>query len=480
MGNELERENEKENKEDLISKFSDVVLIVESSASTEEKNDKTAIFVSSLRFFEKSFGRNNLSALLTEIGLNDYETEKVITLKEEAKLTDISLDFFKRLDFSPASYKSPLSQNRDWLKTATVDEEKLSKNFGKLVKRVATYHRFKKAEFLAILDKYVESIYENPGKQKMKELLSDFDGSHDAVFALYAELNKFTHRYSIKDDGTLNYVKQNAFTWTSQYLVEFIKGKKKVDYNPDWGITFNSGKTRQTDAVFDYKDGIGLICVTSLNNTENQHQVYKFAKGLSEYSGGKKKVYPFFYCDAPYTANEEKTGKPGHPRTSTDPGISSLSKEKIQMMNIVYAMQVFLQTDIEDLDHFKEILETAQIQIINDDGGICFKGTAKQKVELLESAVLSSLEVINDNKSFWLTPDTIAKDFKKTFILNLCNAYVWLHENRFLTNPQVTEKVKEALSEYTLNSVANISPREKMLITLAKKSAGLTTTKITL
>lgn len=437
---------------------------VESNLPKAEKDEKINRFFDCIEEFSQTYGEERLQKSLMELGFNSYETGKIIDLKNQSQITDAALVFFKEIDIdlSVNDYSSPLSKNKNWLSASVIEADKLSEQYGKLVEYISTFEKNQKAEFLAILDKYVSVSSQNPGKHDLLRLFQNFNPQNKYIMELLTiELNSFCSRYSIDDTGRASPIYEKIFKLNN-------KGH----------LSFTRGQARATDCVFTDIDGSkGLICSTSETNTENQQQIFKFRKALMEHFGSNVNCY--IYCDSLVRYNENKSMGPGRPSKSTNVNIQSIDRNYIVAMNLIGALQVFTITDLGDGDFFKETIEKTQIQLFNNDGGTKVANmTARSKIALIEESAVMAFELIAANKEFWLT-NTIAKDLQKKFLLDLCNTYVWLHNNDLIENPALTAYAKSALTDYTLDTHVNINSKDRQLLISAKTILGLNINKIT-
>ncbi len=448
--------------EDLIESIHVARDVVNSSVGRVEKINTIRKFFDKSDTFTKKLGDQAYTKTLKELGLNDYEVEKIVDFKNQSHINDITSDFFKSINFSEP-YTSPLSQNKNWLSVALVDKSKLTNEYGKLVEYISdTFQKNQKAEFLAILDKYIEVTSQKEDKKPFLEMLKKFNPQDKFMVQLLTkEINTFGKRYSIDDQGEM-----------------YIIAESIINMNKDGKMIFNSGKSRATDLVFKENNGdYGLICVTSLTNTESQQQLFKYTKSLEKKL--KTNVNPYIYCDSLVRFNVQPK-KRGRPSKSSLLQLAGLNKDSINAINILGALQVFTISDIDDMDFYKNTIGKTKVQFFNDDGGKVLQNmNAKEKIMLLEQCTVHAFEILAGDKNFWLTT-TIAKDLQKKFILDVCNTYLWLKENDLIQQPQLETLGRKVLENYTLDSHVNLEPKEKRLITQAKESLGLEVKKLKL
>ncbi len=452
--------DEKEVTQDLIDSIQFAKNIVISQVPKSEKINTIRRFFDKSNDFTKKLGERAYSNTLKEIGLNEYEVEKIIDFKNQSYINDITSDFFKNINFSE-NYISPLSQNKNWLSVALVDKTKLTDEYGKLVEYISdTFQKNQKAEFLAILDKYIEVTSQKEDKKPFLDILKRFDHKDKFMVQLLAkEINSFGKRYSIDDQGDM-----------------YIIAESIINVNKEGKMIFNSGKARATDLVFKENNGdYGLICVTSLTNTDSQQQLFKYTKSLEKKL--KTSVNPYIYCDSLVRFNVQQR-KRGRPSKSSLLQLSGLNKESVNAINILGALQVFTISDIDDFDFYKNTVGKTKVQFFNDDGGKVLQNlSSKEKIQLLERCTFHAFEILAGDKNFWLTT-TIAKDLQKKFLLDVCNTYLWLKENDLISDERMENLGRKVLDNYTLDSHVNLEPKEKRLITQAKESLGLEVKKL--
>lgn len=406
-------------------------------------------------------GEEGVVDVLREQRLNDYEIEQIVNFKNQTHISDAVIQFFSKINLETIKDVSPLSSNEDWLSKNSLNHEALSKEYSQLISYITQDLIPKdKAEFLAILDRYVSVTANTANGAEILSKLKNFDSNNVECSAfLIKEINNFAKRYHI--DSDLN--------------VKEVKGKAGyILYRDGAQIRFNAGSSSQTDCVFTENDGsLGLICVTSGKNTSNQHQVYKYRKALIECFNVN--VIPYIYCDSLLTFNQEKNKK-GASKISANENISKLSDSLINSFNLIGSMLVFARhstSDESDLSFMVDTIKESQLQLFNDNAGLKIKPLdAKGKVNLLEESLNNVVNEINKNSQFWLD-NSNEFNVQKRILLDVCSAYNWLDDMNAINLDTTKQNMVNLFNSVNLSVTVNLNQGQDALIASTKKNLGI-------
>lgn len=404
--------------------------------SNEELNDFVSEMLTNVVNVRNEYGLEITEKALLEIGFNNYETKVIIENTNQDEIVNTIKTFFEHINLQK-DYVSPLNENKDWLSKKQIDASKLSDEYGSLVKYVNDkFSRQQKAEFLAIIDRYVAVKSSDPKNEEVLNKLKNFDPNNETdKNLLISEINKFAQRYTLGKNGKVTKSHE-------PFLIRAKATNKKNDVLKG-DLWFNVATTGQPDCVFEDSDGsIGLICATSNDDTKKQQQVYFYRRDIANHF--KKEVNSYLYVDAFITANE-KINKIGASKFSSANEVKNLPKEEINSINLVNGLMCLARPDSGSEDYFKT-LDTLNIQIINDDAGLeLLKLSGQDKIDVFSKSILNATEVILNNKDFWISSGS-SRTKQDKLVVKLAGAYTWLAFSKNLTDHKLSENIKEIIS----------------------------------
>jgi len=446
----------------LIESLHNAKISANEDLSNEEKDSATHVFIGCLNDYSKQFGEQSSIEFLLNAGLNDYEAKKVLGFRSSNDATDLVTKFFKTLDLKTDGYISPLSENSNWLSKNLLDNSKLSDEYGNLIQYIAEWDSNQKAEFLAIIDRYVAETCKDPNKADRLDRLKNFNPSksYDLDF-LASEINGFCYRCSVLSNDKLKFIFNKNHT-DFENVLEVNGGR----------LIFNRAKSYSMDGFYTNANGEPcFICVTSKKSTKDQQQLFKFYAALKSFFKGKK-VQCFIYCDSGVRYGQYETNNE----------IKELNENDIDNINIVSAMRVFMRTVNEkDVVDYRDLLENTEIQLFNSNGGLKITSmSSKEKIKLLVDAVSSTFNVFNENKEFWLSISK-EKDLQKRVLLDLCSSFIWLKDYEYISEektPGLLNLVRNLLQDYNLRIDANLNSDEDAILAQAKKEVGISRSNV--
>lgn len=441
--------------------------IANQSVKEEEHTFETEVnvrnFIAFTNEYSNTLGESELTEALKKQGLNEYEISQIISFKDQKHITESAVKFFNNINIEALNVESPLSNNSNWLVKNTLKKEDLSEEYGDLIVYITQELSPKdKAEFLAILDRYISVTAQKPFGLEMINKFKNFNpNDSDDVALLVKEVNNFARRYNI--DNKLN--------------VKTVEGKEGyILYREGNSVRFNSGGKNETDCVYEEANGdLGLICVTSSKSTNKQQQLYKYRQALMKEF--KVNVIPHIYCDSILTFKQEKNSK-GASKFSADENISNLSSEIINSFNLIGAMLVFTKYSEDDSDLIVSSIRESKIQLFNDNAGIKLKDLGSlEKVKLLDECINNVALEMKKNPDFWID-NSNSFSVQKQILLNICSAYSWLNYQGATFSEDTGKNLKDVLSKVNLPSTVNLTSEQELILNSTKEKFGLLPKKL--